>query len=59
MVNYLFKNNYRNAADTSLTSDMVCQMVAISACNKEDECNVESILNDDEFLGDTVDTSRR
>ena len=40
MVNYLFKNNYRNAADSSLTSDMVCQMVAISACNKEGECYV-------------------
>ena len=35
MVNCLFKNNYRNAVDTTLTSDMVCKTVAISACNKE------------------------
>ena len=35
MVNCLFKNNFRNAVDTTLTSDMVFQMVEMSACNKD------------------------
>ena len=58
MVNCLLKNNYRNVVDTTLISDLVCHMVAILTSNKDNDC-AESILKDDDFLEDTVDTPRR
>ena len=54
---YWYIKEISSVIDITYISDIVSPIVAISTCNKV-MTDVENILNDDDFFGDTVDTPR-
>ena len=54
---YWYIKEISSVIDITFISDSVSPIVAISTCNKV-MTDVENILNDDDFFGDTVDTAK-